>query len=62
MNASRKADVIKFLINAPAEAKLKKSLLLGWAQVVGVRLQAREYRAVEASAIDREGPGSFPSV
>lgn len=62
MYAARKADVIAFLVNAPAEAKLKKSLLLGWAQAVGVRLQAREYREVEQSAIDREGPGSYPTT
>jgi hypothetical protein len=62
MDRSQKKAVIAFLVNAPAEAKLKKALLLGWAQAVGVRLQAREYRTVEQSGIDKEGPGSYPNT
>jgi hypothetical protein len=54
MHPSRKKDVIAFLIAAPAEAKLKTSLLLGWAQEVGIRLRQRDYVAVQVSAIDRE--------
>jgi hypothetical protein len=53
MNPSRKREVIDFLKAAPAEARLKKALLLGWAQTVGVRLQARDFREVEVSGIDR---------
>jgi hypothetical protein len=53
MRASKKRDVMKFLKEAPAEAKLKKALLLGWAQTVGVRLRQRDYRELEESAIDR---------
>lgn len=54
MHPSKKREVIDFLIKAPAEAKLKSSLLLGWAQEVGLRLRQRDYEAVNTSAIDRE--------
>ena len=53
MHQSKKKDVVAFLKAAPCEAKLKKALLLGWARTVGVRLQQRDYRAVEENAIDR---------
>jgi hypothetical protein len=53
MHPSKKKEVIAFLILAPAEAKLKTSLLLGWAQEVGLRLRQRDYNAVTVSAIDR---------
>jgi hypothetical protein len=53
MDPRRKKDVIAWLKAQPAEAKLKKSLLLGWATVVGIRLQQRDYREVAESAIDR---------
>lgn len=53
MQPSKKKEVIAFLILAPAEAKLKTSLLLGWAQEVGLRLRQRDYNAVTVSAIDR---------
>lgn len=53
MDPSRKKDVVNFLIVAPAEAKLKQQLLLGWAQEVGLRLRQRDYDAVTATAIDR---------
>ena len=55
MHPSKKREVIDFLITAPAEAKLKTSLLLGWAQEVGIRLRQRDYAAVTATAIDRGG-------
>jgi hypothetical protein len=53
MDPSKKKEVVAFLITAPAEAKLKTSLLLGWAQEVGLRLRQRDYDAVTATAIDR---------
>jgi hypothetical protein len=53
MHPNAKKEVIAFLITAPAEAKLKTSLLLGWAQEVGLRLRQRDYDAVSATAIDR---------
>jgi len=53
MRPQMKREVMKFLKEAPAEAKLKKALLLGWAQTVGVRLRQRDYRELEESAIDR---------
>lgn len=52
-DASKKAAVIDFLANAPAEAKLKQKALLDWARWVGVRIQARDYQKLAASAIDR---------
>jgi hypothetical protein len=53
MDPHKKKDVVNFLIVAPAEAKLKQQLLLGWAQEVGIRLRQRDYDAVTATAIDR---------
>ncbi len=53
MDPSKKREVIDFLRAAPAEARLKRSLLLGWAQTVGIRLRQRDYDAVEKSGIDR---------
>jgi hypothetical protein len=53
MHPNAKKEVVAFLIAAPAEAKLKTSLLLGWAQEVGLRLRQRDYDAVSATAIDR---------
>jgi len=53
MTPQSKREVIAWLVAQPAEAKLKRNLLLGWAQAVGIRLQQRDYRAVEESGIDR---------
>jgi len=53
MRQNAKADVIAFLRAAPAEAKLKTSLLLGWAQEVGIRLRQSDYNKVIETAIDR---------
>jgi hypothetical protein len=53
MHPAAKREVVAFLVAAPAEAKLKTSLLLGWAQEVGLRLRQRDYDAVTATAIDR---------
>lgn len=53
MDPHMKKEVVDFLIVAPAEAKLKQQLLLGWAQEVGLRLHKRDYDAVTATAIDR---------
>ena len=55
MHPSKKKEVLAFLITAPAEAKLKSQLLLGWAQEVGLLLRQRDYDAVTTSAIDRGG-------
>lgn len=52
-DASKKKEVIAFLAAAPAEAKFKQKALLDWARWVGVRIAARDYRTVAASAIDR---------
>ena len=58
MHPGKKQEVLRFLITAPAEAKLKQQLLLGWAQEVGIRLRQRDYVAVTNTAIDRQYVGS----
>lgn len=53
MKPQNKRAVIDFLKAAPADAKVKRNLLLGWAQAVGMRLQQRDFREVEETGIDR---------
>jgi hypothetical protein len=53
MLPQRKREVIEFLKAQPLESKLKRNLLLGWAQTVGVRIRQAEYRELDETAIDR---------
>jgi hypothetical protein len=50
--ATKKREVVDFLKKLPLEARLKRSLLLGYAQTVGVRIEQRLYRELDESAID----------
>lgn len=52
MHPGDKKAVIAFLLDAPAERKLKAQLLLGWAQEVGIRLRQRDYELVQSRALD----------
>ncbi len=48
----RKKEVIEFLKKQPLPGTLKRELLLGWAQTVGVRINRRSFREVEMTGID----------
>lgn len=50
--ATKKREVVDFLKKLPLEGRLKRSLLLGYAQTVGVRIEQRLYRELDESAID----------
>lgn len=52
MYPDRKRAVVDFLAKLPLEAKLKKNILLGWAQTVGMRIEASLYSELEESGID----------
>ncbi len=60
MLQGKKKEVVRFLIDTPLPSTLKRELLLGWAQTVGIRLQARDFRAVEESGIDWPGGTAQP--
>jgi len=48
-----KQEVIRWLKQQPAPGHFKRSLLLGWAMTVGVKIRGAEYREVEASGTDQ---------
>jgi hypothetical protein len=52
MLPQKKRDVVDFLKKLPLESRVKRQLLLGWAQTVGMRIESRLYRELDASAID----------
>lgn len=52
MVPNKKRAVIDFLMAQPYTADMKRSLLLGWAVTVGMRLQRADYAAVERSGVD----------
>ncbi len=53
MFPNKKREVVEFLKRQPLEKKLKRSLLLGWAQTVGMRIEQSLYRELDESAIDK---------
>ncbi len=52
MFPEKKAEVIAFLLNSPLPGNLKRELLLGWAQTVGVRVTRADLSKVELSGVD----------
>ena len=52
MFREQKRAVLNFLKAQPLPGNLKRELLLGWAQWVGVRIQQREYRELDESGTD----------
>ncbi len=53
MFPNKKREVVDFLKGLALETKLKRNLLLGWAQTVGMRIEQRLYRELDDTAIDR---------
>jgi len=53
MFPGKKREVVDFLKKLPLESRLKRNLLLGWAQTVGMRIEQSLYRELEESAIDK---------
>ena len=52
MYPEKKQLVVQFLIAQPLPGDLKRRLLEGWAVTVGIRVQSRDYNAVEKSGFD----------
>ncbi len=52
MFPQNKRDVMDLLKRLPLEGRVKRQLLLGWAQTVGMRIEARLYRELDESGID----------
>jgi hypothetical protein len=53
---SKKRQVLDWLIAQPLPADTKRTLLLGWAMWVGVKVRGADYIAVEESGIDTAPP------
>ncbi len=53
LRAEKKREVIEWLRRAPLPAKQKAALLRGFGVMVGVPINAAEFREVEASGVDR---------
>jgi len=52
MYPERKKEVIAFLQAQAFPGDYKRRLLEGWAVTVGLRVQAKDYNAVQASGVD----------
>jgi len=52
MLPQKKRAVIEFLKAQALPGTLKREILLGWAQTVGVRIRRCEFAEVEASGVD----------
>lgn len=48
----KKREVIAFLRAQPAPANVRRDWLYGWALWVGIALQSRDYRDVQAGSIE----------
>lgn len=57
MYPERKRDVVNYLMALPIEGFLKKRYLEGWALTVGVRVQSKDYTAVDNTGIDHATAG-----
>ena len=51
-NPQSKKQVLAYLREQPLPADTKRTLLLGWAMWVGVKLRGADYEMIERSGID----------
>lgn len=59
MRPYRMADVMKFLATLPVHGDDKVDLFVGWAKMVGVKVNAAQRQAVRLTGTDRS---QFPSL
>jgi len=52
MLPGKKREVIEFLKAKAYPGTMKRELLLGWAQTVGLRLQQKDFREVDESGVE----------